>query len=401
MRKTTILIFTLSITLCISAQSDFDIAQKFMDKKGVKIVDIPTSTRNHTSGYSIFQGENGKGFVLVCNQSIIGYSTENAHDNSSIPTALEYMLEIYSKTATRGTGSNDYPEEFVVRNTKEIPYMITTKWNQGNPYNKMCPAIDGVNCVAGCGAVAVAQILNYFRLPFETQAIDLNHHDEGFPELEILPPTTFDWANMLDEYIGGQYSEEEANAVAKLMRYCGQSMQTNYGIRDSYSWIYHSLEQNPFVRFFGFDDYFVQQCSSDDNNDESIIDTIDKTLEKGIPFMTNGSNEHFFIIDGRDADGLYHINWGWGGSKDGYYIISPSLFGKYGNKHSIADMQTLLTVCIATATTEFTDIDNMAIEKGSTTSADIYNLQGQKVGNSLENLKRGIYIQNGKKHIIK
>ena len=31
---------------------------------------------------------------------------------------------------------------------------------------------------------------------------------------------------------------------------------------------------------------------------------------------------HAFILDGFNADGYFHVNWGWGGSFDGYFVVS-------------------------------------------------------------------------------
>lgn len=34
-------------------------------------------------------------------------------------------------------------------------------------------------------------------------------------------------------------------------------------------------------------------------------------------------------------------------------------------------------------------------------AAPVYNMQGQRVGNSLEGLPRGVYVQNGKKYVVR
>ena len=34
------------------------------------------------------------------------------------------------------------------------------------------------------------------------------------------------------------------------------------------------------------------------------------------------SGGHQFIVDGYDGNGLFHMNWGWGGMSDGYFVLS-------------------------------------------------------------------------------
>ena len=49
-------------------------------------------------------------------------------------------------------------------------------------------------------------------------------------------------------------------------------------------------------------------------------------IRQGVPAMIGGSNPewgHFFIADGYGYDGFFHINWGWGGQADGYFLLSP------------------------------------------------------------------------------
>ena len=50
-------------------------------------------------------------------------------------------------------------------------------------------------------------------------------------------------------------------------------------------------------------------------------------LLQGRPVMvagwTSSGGGHTFVIDGYDTNtGLYHVNWGWGGSYDGWFAMS-------------------------------------------------------------------------------
>ena len=58
-----------------------------------------------------------------------------------------------------------------------------------------------------------------------------------------------------------------------------------------------------------------------------------------------------------------------------YYVIEPKLF----------------------SWSYTTDIYKPNFDVAKASNTDVYNLQGVKVGNSLEGLPKGVYIQNGKK----
>lgn len=71
-------------------------------------------------------------------------------------------------------------------------------------------------------------------------------------------------------------------------------------------------------------------------------------LQAGRPVLYEGFNNkagHAFLCDGYDGDGLFHFNWGWGGSSDGYYALSamnPSTQGIGGSNGSYAFNQTMV-----------------------------------------------------------
>lgn len=48
---------------------------------------------------------------------------------------------------------------------KEVKPLITTKWDQRDPFNRLCPMIDGKRTLTGCTATALAQFFHYFRVP--------------------------------------------------------------------------------------------------------------------------------------------------------------------------------------------------------------------------------------------
>lgn len=365
----------LLFSLTVSAQSDFDIAREFMSKKGVTLVNNLSKTRGDDKPYSVFNGSDDKGFCIVANGNVIGYDTENTINEDNMPCCLkEILLNQCSKSAkTRGDKTSDYkPDWWKPRNVAPIKPLLTTKWSQGSPYNDI-EQRSGI-----CAGIAFAQILHYFRIP---QTFADKTTDDG----EYFPITTFNHDLMLDKYEKGKYTEEESYEVAKFIHYyCHIDC---YGLED----------------VFGMDFFGVWS-----NKDNHYIEA-DEYLDQGIPFWVGGSHKgvaHAFVVDGRDSEGRYHVNLGCGGNGDGYYVMSDSdkHDGKYdGNSYVEGYMDNTLWnfYVIIPRLFSWSYTSGLVNPNNNVPSINgcVYNLQGVKVGNSLDGLSKGIYIQNGKKHV--
>ena len=370
------ILFMLLFSLTVSAQSDFDIAKEFMSKKGVTLKNNPSKTRGENKPYSVFNGEDGKGFAIVVNGNVVGYDTENTANEDEMPCCLKEMLLKKYPSKTAKTRGDDYaPSWWTPRNITPIEPLMTTQWSQNSPYNDI-ERRGGI-----CAGIAYAQILHYFRVP---QTFEDRTTSDG----EYFPITTFNHDLMLDKYEKGKYTEEEAYEVARFIHYyCHIDA---YGLED----------------VFGMESHWV--TSDEDNHYRKI----DEFLENGIPLWVggdglNGSPGHAFVLDGRDSEGRYHANLGWGGEWDGYYVLPDcdEHFGDYdGNFYIHKYMSTCsygfyYVVPRLFSWSYTTDIYKPNFDVAKVNNTDVYNLQGVKVGNSLEGLPKGIYIQGGKKVI--
>ncbi len=54
---------------------------------------------------------------------------------------------------------------------RNVEPMLTTSWAQGNLYNRMCPKQGGSSTMAGCVAVAMAQIIKFWAYPKQGRGI--------------------------------------------------------------------------------------------------------------------------------------------------------------------------------------------------------------------------------------
>ena len=414
MKKSISLLVIVLVALSTTAQSDFDVAQSFMSKKGVKLAYNERSlTRGTDTPYSIFNGSEDKGFCIVVNGKVVGYDTENTANVDDLPIQLKEMLEEYSKMSssakTRGT---DHPDWYTPKDVTPIEPMVKTKWNQWYPYNEWCPmgvketkrrdgtiAYDTIHCPVGCCGTALAQIMSYYKPKGTVAEIPADYgvvvrFCDGRVRVDLgkaLPATDFKWDLMRDVYSkNDELTEEEVDAIAELMVYCARMCTTSWDVSAGWGNIWD-------YRTYGYFGYNEDEIYRFDTTEElSDYDLYDKYLEQGYPLLS-GANDHAFVVDGRNEIGMYHVNFGWGGSSDGYYILYNGFKYQHTNTGGAKSYEIKgRNLVFLTKPNQTTGVNSVAAcTKPSDDS--VYNLQGRKVGNSLEGLPKGVYIQKKKK----
>ena len=197
----------------------------------------------------------------------------------------------------------------------QVNPLIKAKYSQKSPYNDACP--DGA--AAGCGPVAIAQIMNMYKMP--SHGFGMTSYTSGNYDITVdFNHVTFDWENILDEYKSGEYSETEAKAVADLVYACGAAMHATYGTATSVGnyarmlyGLQHYLHFNKGCRYLRRKFYSTAEW----------IEILNQQLREGHPVLYRGTwffndsrADHMFVIDGMDAQGAYHVNFGHAGSGD-------------------------------------------------------------------------------------
>ena len=278
----------------------------------------------------IFNVTDGNGFVIVSGddrtEAILGYSKSGHLDETTMPDNMRWWLDGYARQI-ESLSSSLSPKASIPRGS--IAPLIASQWNQNAPYNYMCPDGNyrdyyesGYNaenrCVTGCTATAMAQIMYYWKWPENCPALD-SYEIEGHT-IKGLPATTFKWNQMKDSY---DYRETgtSANAVAELMRYCGQAVKMGYSPDGSGGYVTPEIMANTFG--YSANSKAVYRDYYSTSKWESLV--YDE-LAEGRPVLYDGyrleDSGHQFIIDGYDGNGLFHINWGWSGYSDSYFILS-------------------------------------------------------------------------------
>ncbi|MDE6338911.1 MAG: C10 family peptidase, partial [Muribaculaceae bacterium] len=215
-----------------------------------------------------------------------------------------------------------------------IAPLIKSKWDQGAPYYNDCPKIGNSHCFTGCIATSMAQVMNYFKYPDAGTGVVGVSVNGQYLRMN-LADKEFDWDNMLDNYVAGTYNETQAAAVAYLMKACGFSVNMNYGLNASGST--SPLIAKAFKENFKYDPNVTFEARisySASEWDEKVYNNI----KSGSPVIYNGNDltvGHSFICDGYDGNGYYHINWGWSGMSDGYFLLNalnPEALGTGGGE---------------------------------------------------------------------
>ena len=306
----------------------------------------------------------GGGYVIASADSralpVLGYSDTGSIEWERMPENMRVWLRLYDEAIATLGNRQDFKDGDItdpashsgtLRQTRTIERapiepLIKTNWYQIVPYYNECPLYDGADsslagkrCMTGCTPTATAQVMNYYQWPkaitdsLPGYDIETTYKDEKKVwHIDALPPVTFAWEDMLDCYLeprDGSWqpkeilgTEAQQQAVATLMRYCGQAMKTTYspaGSATSTDAQYAAL-----VKDFGYTAATQINFRTLYTIDE-WEDIIYGELAANRPVLYNGYSEsegHSFICDGYDGDGLFHINWGWGGKDDGYFSLS-------------------------------------------------------------------------------
>ena len=338
----------------VSRQQALKQARQFMP--GKQFGEARSFARSDNSSdkdpFYVFNAAGNGGYVIVSGDDrtlpILGYSESGNLDMSQLPENLRCWLEGYARQI-EALGSSLQPVQRVTtraENSKAaIEPLIKTKWNQYEPYNLMCPdgnfvdydeaGYDAANrCVTGCVATAMAQLMYFWQWPNGCEALDqidigtkVNKGTAEAPDWQLdvdhsfhaLPATTFNWEAMKLAYNGSE-TDASATAVATLFRYCGQAVNMDYNTGGSQA----GLIPYDMVKNFGYGKN-AKQIHRFLFTSSEWEDIIYNELSNGRPVLYSGSSisgGHEFLVDGYDGDGLFHMNWGWGGMSDGFFVLS-------------------------------------------------------------------------------
>jgi hypothetical protein len=286
------------------------------------------------------------GFIIVSSEDnvypVLGYSFNNPYIPENQNIAFTEWMNNYEQQILNAR-ENRLPSTEAIKDTwdyyssatfnpfeyhdklTEVTPLLTSTWNQIDYYNEMCPAdtagFSG-HSPAGCVAVAMAQVMYYFRYPLK----GTGSHSYVSPTYGLISAdfenTEYKWNQMLN------FIYNESNpAIAELIFHCGIATDMNYGPQGSGT----STEKitDALVTYFNYSPE-IQFIGKDttENWKELLIDNLDNrrpVIYKG----SQGWSGHSFVCDGYQGDDFFHFNWGWSGDCNGYFYLDNLNPGGY------------------------------------------------------------------------
>lgn len=332
----------------------------------------------------VFTHENG--YIVIsaddCAVPVLGYS-HNRFDSQNISPNVLSWLHAYEKQITTAKVQSIKVHESVkaewtslingtpmptVKSTIVDPLM-TSVWNQGEPFNKYCPGEGNNKAPTGCVATALAQVMRYWKYP---------EHGTGYHEYNWADntDTNFNWtygtlsADFENTYYDWDHMPDtlrktsdsiEIEAVSLLSYHCGIALDMLYKpggsmafvtvedniIFDTNLYPTHIAAEIVIPQYFGYSPQTDGKVRRDYSNVSQWIRLLQDELANGRPIIFAGAEEegpsagHCFVIDGCDARLFFHINFGWGGAYDGGFridAISPSGYDFNSRQQAITGM---------------------------------------------------------------
>jgi hypothetical protein len=275
--------------------------------------------------------DDGQGILLSGSKAcipILGYfkseDGKSIFDND-IPDGLKFLLEEYEEQielcfqndTIRLYYQNEWQElQSVTRATPTIIYvgpLLTSRWGQGcNDYNYYSSGSCSGGCkyLAGCVAVAMAQIMYYWK----------------YPVYNPLRINQWDWCNMVDALNTSSSNYiNERNAIARLIKDCGDAVEMDYGCSSSGA---NSTKAEDVFEGFGYHENADFQRKFWHSN-STWKSRMKSDLNQGRPVYYSSIGQHAFVCDGYGSDDMFHFNFGWTGSWDDWFTLDDLIPSNY------------------------------------------------------------------------
>ncbi len=289
-----------------------------------------STTSGDKAAYYVFNSTAG-GYVIVAGDdrvpAVLGYSDQGTFDVDDIPASMQEWLDGYSVQIEAIVAGAKADVRSVSRDA--IAPLLGVSWGQGMPYNVLLPHVPGSSndhAYVGCVAVAMAQIMSYWKYPARVTKSLPGYTSYPGRTYEVsmpsLSPIDFDWDNMQPTYYTNDSTTAECRAVAELMRYSTTALQSSFGLTATNS--YTRKIPATLIEYFGYKNsaHYIYRENFSTEGWENLIYA---ELAAGRPVAYGGNKQsagHAFVCDGYDGEGLFHINWGWAGKSNGYFLLN-------------------------------------------------------------------------------
>ncbi len=385
--------------------------------KMLTINEIEIESLKYHNGIPVYYIFNlsGNAFIIIAADEriypVLGYSFQSSFDEQNVPDCMDWLLGEYQEQIYDVVAHNlNYKDQEIHQawekyevngsmqksNPAPLPApmsvspLTTTTWSQGCYYNENCPADNSLGTTrcgrvpTGCVATAFGQVMKYHNYP--AQGTGSNSYSSNYGTMSAnFGATTYNWANMPNKLLTNNLD------VAQLLFHAGVSIDMDYGPNGSSA--YATDVRTALVNKFKYASTAqnVSKSSYSNTQWENLIRT---ELDAQRVVLINGHDPaanagHAFIADGYQGTNSFHINWGWNGSSDGYFLLtalSPSSYSfntSVGAIIGIKPLSTTTTCSMVTGLSASNITSNSAtLNWASTGTANSYNIKYKETTSS-------------------
>lgn len=424
MKKTLsiMLMLALFVGQLIASPVDVNTAQKLGLKyvqgnasKQVASLDLAYTQTTESGANALYVFNFDGGYIIVAAddvaQPILAYGEEGNFDANNIAEGLAYYLRHYARQIEYAVNNNMTASPEIAEQWEQIKSngvikgergmrgnvdpLISTNWNQDNPYNLLCPTGQGGpagHAYAGCVATAMSMVMKHWNWPDHGQGSH-SYTPSGYPTQSAdFENTYYEWTNMPNSCNNSNYQP-----VALLMYHCGVAVNMQYG--PSGSGAYSADVPDALINYFRYTDH-VYRLERDQYSKFEWEEMLIANLREGFPLYYSGSDTdggHAFVCCGyRESDRKFYFNWGWSGFNNNYFAIDAlnTYSGNFNqNQGAIFDM--IPDYVYASLVPAVSDLavaaENAHSKKGVVTWT---NPTTSVIGTTLENIDQVVLLRN-------
>lgn len=231
---------------------------------------------------------------------------------------------------------------------EQVGPLLSTQWHQGTPFNNLCNSKP-----AGCGAIAVAQVMKYYQYP---QSFNLNGYTFNWNNIPVAPQSNSDQdalVRLAGLFVNMHYSSSGSWATPSDMKDGIRNLGYNVTRSDhNCDRVEKEILSNSRPVIMGGNDDNIPLPSPLNYLGDSHYWVCD-----GARRITTGQMQYFTIWqpngNGTFTPGWYslefpdllggmvylyfHMNWGWGGSHDGWFAFNNVNSGNGDFEHARQD----------------------------------------------------------------
>ena len=250
----------------------------------------------------------------------------NGYKNQ-IAQIKDLNLRPYDKTVLTWNKYSTETTTYINKSTSEVTTPLfgidgvagSIRWNQLPNYNDSCPVNAGNytgRSPVGCVATAMSQIMYYHRYP----SSGTGSYSYGFGSVNF-GTSTYNW-DVMASSISSSSPQATREEVAKISYHTGVAVNMNYGAETSGAVVQGNVKE-AFLDYFRYNAEFSKRETM--NNDTQWKNIMKTNLDNGNPLFYPGNNGgsvgHAFVCDGYNNNDEFHFNFGWSGSKNGWFNI--------------------------------------------------------------------------------